>query len=119
MPGPFWLRVASDAKREAQAIKTQEVDAANLFHVLCPFSSGPIAVFSSCTFRLNCLVNFKTIFEQVAHNEAPKRVLAAGGQVRGGQCDGTGQCENPASGPLNAFGGHDSFWHLAHCIFAS
>ena len=109
MPGPFWLRVASDAKREAQAIKTQEVDAANLFHVLCPFSSGPIAVFSSCTFRLNCLVNFKTIFEQVAHNEAPKRVLAAGGQVRGGQCDGTGQGKKPLHGPLNAFGGHDSF----------
>lgn len=81
-----------------------------IFFMVIPLvSSGPIAVIPFCTFRLSCLVNFETIFEQVAHNEAPKRVLAGDGQVRGGQCDGTGQCENPASGPLNAFERDASF----------
>ena len=81
-----------------------------IFFMVIPLvSSGPIAVIPFCIFRPIRLVIFETIFERMAHNEAPKRVLAAGGQVKGGQCDGTGQGKKPLHGPLNAFGGHDSF----------
>lgn len=81
-----------------------------IFFMVIPLvSSGPIAVIPFCTFRLSCLVNFKTIFERVARYGAPKRVLAAGGQVRGGQCDDTGQGKKPLHGLLNAFERDASF----------
>jgi hypothetical protein len=53
-----------------------------IFFMVIPLvSSGPIAVISFCTFCQIRLVDLETIFEQMAHNGAPKRVFAAGWQV--------------------------------------